>query len=85
MELNLLVSLPRNLKEEGVLYALPFDVNEKAEAVKGHCVVDATNISIYIDEQLIKEIAIDEFEEYECVQQNGSCMLLGKNEEKTVT
>lgn len=83
MELNLLVSLPKQLKEEEVLYALPFDINEEAKAVKGHCVVDTMSIAIYIDEKRIKEFIIDQFDEYECIQQNGSCMLLGKNADTT--
>lgn len=81
--MKLLVSFPEGIEQNGVLYSLPYDINQKSKKVKGHCVVDRKQITTYVNNEKAEEFCIMDYDEFICEQLIGCCMLLGKKNEKT--
>lgn len=76
--MKLIVSVPEGIQEEDIRYSLPFDLNQQSKKVNGHCVVIKNEIQIYIDGTLQESFRLEDYEEFECEQLIGCCMLLGK-------
>lgn len=81
--MKLLVSFPEGIEQNGLLYSLPYDLNQKSKKVKGHCVVDRKHIITYIDDKPLDEFCITDYDEFVCEQLIGCCMLLGKKNDHT--
>lgn len=71
--------IPETVKVEDVVYSLPFDINEKAEQVNGYCVIYEHSVSVWMDDRIYEEFKLTNYEEYECIQMQGCCMLVGKS------
>lgn len=81
--MKLVVSVPEGIETEGMLYALPYDINQSSHRVHGHCIVTREQIVTYIDETKQEEFKLSDYDEFLCEQLTGCCMLLAKKDEKT--
>ena len=74
---------PEGIEQNNVLYSLPYDLNQRSKKIKGHCVVDRTYITNYVDDRQQDQFRITDYDEFVCEQLIGCCILLGKKDEKT--
>jgi ATP-binding cassette subfamily B protein len=84
--MNLKISLPNGVPEDGITFSLPFDISRltggKRGPTHGHVTANRENISVYVRDKQIISRPVTDFSSYEVVQMVGCSMLRAREKEE---
>lgn len=73
--MNLKLSFPTGVSPDSVVFSLPFDIDSRARHKKGHVTVTRTHLTVYEENVLTKEYALDTLARIEVQELIGASML----------